>query len=101
MSSMRRHSAVARVTTAITKDPMNPSCRLTRWASASGFALAVLIVPALPVAQTTLSVVMSGLDSPRGLAFGPEGALYVTEAGRGAGIVASPATDPRCFPGPA
>jgi hypothetical protein len=79
---------------------MNPSCRLTRWASASGLVLAVLIVPALPIAQTTGSVVMSGLDSPRGLAFGSEGALYVTEAGRGAGVVASPATDPRCYLGP-
>src|SRR5262245_2061237 len=27
--------------------------------------------------------VMSGLDNPRGLAFGPQGALYVAEAGRG------------------
>ena len=33
-----------------------------------------------------VSVVMSGLDSPRGLAFDPRGALYVTEAGRGGGV---------------
>lgn len=32
----------------------------------------------LPGSRT---VVMQGLDSPRGLAWGPEGALYVTEAG--------------------
>jgi len=31
----------------------------------------------------TPSVVMSGLDNPRGLAFAPNGALWVTEAGRG------------------
>ena len=34
-------------------------------------------------AQPIVTVVMSGLDNPRGLAFGPEGALYVAEAGRG------------------
>jgi hypothetical protein len=34
-------------------------------------------------AHTTTSVVMSGLDNPRGLAFGPDGALYFVEAGRG------------------
>jgi len=79
---------------------VNLSRQLVRWTSAAGFAIAVLIVPALSVAQTNVSVVMSGLDSPRGLAFGPEGALYVTEAGRGAGVVASPATDPRCYIGP-
>src|SRR5262245_48292979 len=36
-------------------------------------------------AQPAVTVVMSGLDNPRGLAFGPEGALYVAEAGRGGG----------------
>src|SRR3954452_14149990 len=32
-----------------------------------------------------VSVVMSGLDNPRGMDFGPQGALYVVEAGRGGG----------------
>jgi hypothetical protein len=47
----------------------------------------------------TLTCVMSGLDSPRGLAFGPEGALYVAEAGQGAGVgvIITPTTDPRCY----
>ncbi len=35
------------------------------------------------VATQPFPVVMSGLDNPRGLALGPEGALYVAEAGRG------------------
>lgn len=30
-----------------------------------------------------IEVLASGLDGPRGLTFGPDGALYVTEAGRG------------------
>lgn len=34
-------------------------------------------------AQPDVTVVMSGLDNPRGLAIGPEGALYVAESGRG------------------
>src|SRR5438477_8640709 len=43
----------------------------------------VLCVLAASASAATTTVVMSGLDNPRGLAFGPEGALYVAEAGRG------------------
>jgi glucose/arabinose dehydrogenase len=49
----------------------------------------------------TVSVVMSGLDSPRGLAWGPEGGLYVAEAGNATvngPCVASP-RGPICYSG--
>lgn len=47
------------------------------------FLIAVPVIAQEPAAATNISVVMSGLDNPRSLAFGPEGALYVAEAGRG------------------
>ena len=34
----------------------------------------------------TITEVMSGLVTPRGLAFAPDGSLYVTEVGRGGGV---------------
>jgi hypothetical protein len=47
-------------------------------------ALAARVPNGIPVsAQPTLQIIASGLSNPRGLAFGPEGALYVAEAGRG------------------
>jgi hypothetical protein len=44
--------------------------------------LATLVVSSA-AAAASVTTVMTGLDNPRGLAVGPEGALYVAEAGRG------------------
>jgi hypothetical protein len=53
-------------------------------------AVAVMAAFLVPVsaraqapAQPTVTVVASGLNNPRGLAFGPDGALYVAEGGVG------------------
>jgi hypothetical protein len=51
---------------------------------ASTLAAAVLAVPAAAQAPApAVTTVVSGLDNPRDLAFGPNGELYVAEAGRG------------------
>lgn len=47
------------------------------------FLAASLLLPAPVLAATSVDVVMSGLDNPRGLAFAANGDLYVAEAGRG------------------
>jgi hypothetical protein len=44
---------------------------------------AAAIAPALPAGAATPEVIASGLSNPRGLAFAPNGALYVAESGRG------------------
>jgi hypothetical protein len=53
---------------------------------------ALAIAPAGLAAESPFEVVARGLDNPRGLDFGPRGALYIAEAGIGG--------DGRCIPGP-
>jgi hypothetical protein len=60
--------------------------KLARSFSAALIAATVVagLAPALSVAQTpTPFTVATGLNGPRGLRFGPDGALYIAEAGRG------------------
>lgn len=53
--------------------------------SALGFAalLAVFLAIAPAIASEPFTVVLDGLQSPRGLTFGPGGRLYVSQAGNG------------------
>lgn len=63
---------------------------------AFGCALGTVIFlfgqPLATSAVATWEVILTGLDNPRGLEFGPEGALYIAQAGRGG--------DGACGPGP-
>ena len=67
--------------------------------------LALLVGVCLVTVTTTRLVaatntrIMSGLNNPRGLAIGPNGALYVAEAGSGGAgpCLVNPANETRCF----
>jgi hypothetical protein len=45
--------------------------------------LAPAAIAQLPIAASSGTLLASGLNDPRGLAFGPDGALYIAEAGTG------------------
>lgn len=59
------------------------SCRRVVLRLSVVLALCLSALAGSTAAQPNVTVVMSGLDNPRGLAFGPDGALYVVEAGSG------------------
>jgi hypothetical protein len=59
---------------------------------ALGTVVAVTLIGSPAQASSEVTTVATGLDNPRGLGFGPNGALYVAEAGRGG--------DGPCSPGP-
>ena len=64
--------------------------RVSRVLGAVGIVASVLILCRAStgaVAGLPFEVIAGSLDNPRGLAFGPEGALYVVEAGRGSLLV--------------
>jgi len=74
--------------------------RARRFAIAGVVALAMAVAPsAQAAAQPSFTVIANGLDNPRGLAFGPDGALYVAEAGRGGSgpCTPGPEGDEVCF----
>lgn len=57
-----------------------------------------LLTASRVAAEDGLEVVATGLDNPRDLTFGPDGALYIAEAGRGDFM--SNRDDALCFEGP-
>jgi hypothetical protein len=61
-------------------------------------ALCFAVLAVTPGAAQSVSVYASGLNGPRGLKFGPDGALYVAEAGRGG---SNPASTVNCDAVPA
>ncbi|MGH8064162.1 MAG: hypothetical protein ACRERE_02760 [Candidatus Entotheonellia bacterium] len=65
---------------------MKTKLKVTRVLGVVGILASLLTlfgVPSDTAAAQPFEVIASGLDNPRGLAFGPEGALYVVEARRG------------------
>src|SRR6266545_4855595 len=81
MSRIARRFVVPAVLTLSTVAVFALAADRGRLAAASGLGFTEVACPSNPA----LTCVMDGLHNPRGIAFGPEGALYVAEAGCGGG----------------
>jgi hypothetical protein len=75
---------------------MNQRFRMLKIFSA---LIVVLVSPSAWAQSSGFTVVASGLDGPRGLKFGPDGALYVAEAGRGGPTLSTDLPCPQAPPG--
>jgi hypothetical protein len=65
---------------------------------ATALLVGALIAPSAAAAEPTVTVVAQGLDNPRGLQVGPDGALYVAEAGIGGDLLCVPSPEGEaCF----
>lgn len=73
--------------------------RVALRAATAAATAAVTLLAQSALAQSAYTVVMRGLDNPRGMALAPNGALYVTEAGRGGSGPCAPnaANELRCY----
>ena len=79
---------------------MRARLNVARVLAVVGLVAGLLALPGPAVgaaAAPRVTVIARGLDNPRGIAFGPEGALYVAEAGRGG---AGPCTSFELFGAP-
>ena len=74
---------------------MNQRFRMMKIFSA---LMLVLLAPSAWAQSPGFTVVASGLDGPRGLKFGPDGALYVAEAGHGGPALSSDFSCPQVPP---
>ena len=72
---------------------------MTRLITTVAVTSLVALTTTTQLVAVTNTLIMSGLNSPRGLALGPDGGIYVAEAGAGGTgrCIVAPTNETRCF----